>query len=43
MATVDEARQYIKELVEEGSLRANLPPRANEKYYNPIEAAPGRS
>ncbi len=40
MATIDEARQNIKELEEEGSLRANLPPKANEKFYNPIEGAP---
>ena len=40
MAIIDEVREYAKELNKEGSLRTNLPPKANEKYYNPVEGAP---
>jgi len=40
MATIDEVREYAKEFKKEGSLRVNLPPMADGKYYNPIESAP---
>jgi phenylacetate-coenzyme A ligase PaaK-like adenylate-forming protein len=35
MAAIDEMRGYIAELKKEGSIRTDLPPRREEKYFNP--------
>jgi phenylacetate-coenzyme A ligase PaaK-like adenylate-forming protein len=36
MAAIDEARGYFTELKKEGSIRTDLPPGREEKYFNPV-------